>query len=255
MTNLISIFGTYNYRARLNCALLFIAPILLEMFLVFPQFRDLYTAIPVIVVIYVFLNVFIILTRLKGSEAFSSCYKNKLLPAQQYLLPNNENLDKITKQRYYDFFKQNITGWEMLEYNEADNETSRSKKEVHNKDMANSAINWLIAQTRDCQKFYLLHEENMNLAASYNMLGLKLYAILLNLALLVTNITVLYFSFHPNIIFTNEYASIIISTVINILFLAFWIAFVNDKLVKKSGHKYAKAILSCCDSPYLNKKE
>lgn len=255
MTNLVSIFGTYNYRARLNCAILFIAPILLEMFLIFPQFRDLYTAIPVIIVIYAFLNVFIILTRMKGSKAFSSCYKGKLLPAQQYLLPNDENLDKITKQRYYDFFKQNITGWEMLEYDEADNEILRFKKNTHNKDMANSAINWLIAQTRDYQKFYLVHEENMNLAASYNMLGLKPYAILLNLVLLAANIAVLYFSFYPNIIFTNEYMSAIISTIINLSFLAFWIVCVSHDLVRKSGHKYAKAILSCCDSTYLNKKE
>lgn len=225
------------------------------MFLVFPQFRDFYTAIPVVIVIYAFLNVFIILTRLKGSKAFSTCYEGKLLPAQQYLLPNDENIDKITKRRYYDFFKQNITDWEMLEYDEAEDKTSRSKKDAHNKDMANSAINWLIAQTRDSQKFYLVHEENMNLAASYNMLGLKPYAIVLNLALLVANIAVLYFSFHPNIIFTNEYASIIISTVINLLFLDFWVTFVDDDLVKKSGHKYAKALLSCCDSPYLNKKE
>lgn len=250
MTNLVSIFGTYNYRARLNCAILFIAPILLEMFLVFPQFRDFYTAIPVVIVIYAFLNVFIILTRLKGSKAFSACYEGKLLPAQQYLLPNDENIDKITKRRYYNFFKQNITNWEMLEYDE--DETSRSKKDAHNKDMANSAINWLIAQTRDSQKFYLVHEENMNLAASYNMLGLKPYAILLNFALLLTN---LYFSFYPSVIFSSDYMSLIISTVVNLLFLAFWIAFVNDDLVKKSGHKYAKALLSCCDSPYLNKKE
>lgn len=225
------------------------------MFLVFPQFRDFYTAIPVVIVTYAFLNIFIILTRLKGSKAFNTCYEGKLLPAQQYLLPNDKNIDKITKRRYYDFFKRNIAGWEMLEYDEHENETSRSKKEAHNKDMANSAINWLIAQTRDSQKFYLVHEENMNLAASYNMLGLKLYAIFLNLALLVANIIVLYFSFHPNIIFTNEYSSIIISTVINILFLSFWVAFVNDDLVKKSGRKYAKALLSCCDSPYLEKKE
>lgn len=255
MTNLISIFGTYNYRARLNCAILFIAPILLEMFLVFPQFRDFYTAIPVVIVTYAFLNVFIVLTRLKGSKAFSACYEGKLLPAQQYLLPNDENIDKVTKRRYHDFFKQNIKGWKMLEYDEAEEKTSRSEKDAHNKDMANSAINWLIAQTRDSQKFYLVHEENMNLAASYNMLGLKPYAILLNLVLLLINITVLYFSFYPSVIFSSEYMSLIISTVINLLFLAFWVAFVNDDLVKKSGRKYAKALLSCCDSPYLNKKE
>lgn len=255
MTNLISIFGTYNYRARLNCAILFIAPILLEMFLVFPQFRDFYTAIPVVIVTCAFLNVFIILTRMKGSKAFSTCYKGKLLPAQQYLLPNDENLDKITKKRYYKFFKQNITDWKMLEYDEAEDKTSRSKKEAHNKAMANSAINWLIAQTRDSQKFYLVHEENMNLAASYNMLGLKPYAILLNLVLLAANIVVLYFSLYPNIIFTNEYMSVIISTIINFSFFIFWIGCVNHDLVRKSGHKYAKAILSCCDSPYLNKKE
>lgn len=255
MKNLVSIFGTYNYRARLNCAILFIAPILLEMFLVFPQFRDFYTAIPIVIVTYAFLNVFIILTRLKGSKAFSACYEGKLLPAQQYLLPNDENIDKITKQRYYDFFKQNIKGWEMLEYDESEDEISRSKKNAHNKDMANSAINWLIAQTRDSRKFYLVHEENMNLAASYNMLGLKPYAIPLNLVLLAANMAVLYFSFYPSVIFSSDYMSLIISTVVNLLFLAFWIAFVNDDLVKKSGHKYAKALLSCCDSPYLNKKE
>ncbi len=223
------------------------------MFLVFPQFRDFYTAIPVVIVTYAFLNVFIILTRLKGSKAFSACYEGKLLPAQKYLLPNNKYIDKITKRRYYDFFKQNITDWEMLEYDEAEDKTALSEKDVHNKDMANSAINWLIAQTRDSQKFYLVHEENMNLATSYNMLGLKPYALLLNLALLFVNIVFLCFFFHSNIIFTNKYTSIIISTVINIFFLAFWIEFVNDDLVKKSGHKYAKALLSCCDSSYLNK--
>lgn len=164
----------------------------------------------------------------------------------------------INNEEIYSLFEDIVAmrkGWEMLEYDESEDEISRSKKNAHNKDMANSAINWLIAQTRDSRKFYLVHEENMNLAASYNMLGLKPYAIPLNLVLLAANIAVLYFSFYPSVIFSSDYMSLIISTVVNLLFLAFWIAFVNDDLVKKSGHKYAKALLSCCDSPYLNKKE
>lgn len=102
----------------------------------------------------------IIVARTNGSKALHKCFPRSL-PAQQYLLPEDNTIDKYTKARYYAFFKSRLNGFEIT-----DNATDM-------KAHSESAIKWLISQTRNSTEFPLITEENTNLGFAYNLLGMK----------------------------------------------------------------------------------
>ena len=164
----------------------------------------------------------------------------QMLPAQEFLLPSNTYLDSLTKHRYYKFFSEKLESFSVLE----------SDKEML--PMVVTAVTWLIAQTRDEKKFPLINEENINFGFSYNLLGLKKCGIFLTLIGLAVNIIfyVLQMNFHLDL--GVKLNALIASTIINFLFLLLWIVIVSKKLVKNCAKKYARALLSACDSPHLN---
>ena len=82
-----------------------------------------------------------------------------LLPAQEYLLPSNRQLDRITKNRYYKFLTEHMDDFKVFD----------SEDEM--KPYASTAVTWLIAKTRNASKFPLVAEENTNFGFAYNLLG------------------------------------------------------------------------------------
>lgn len=160
------------------------------------------------------------------------------MPAQESLLPSSTFIDSSTKQRYYNFFSRHIKNFEV----HLDDEQM--------KPLAQTAITWLIAQTRDTSKFPLIAEENMNLGFAYNLLGLKAYGIALSISGLAINATLLIFIHNKFLILAPEL--IIVSIILDIIFLLLWILLITKKLVIDCGRKYARALLAACDSPDLS---
>lgn len=207
--------------------------------MIFPEINNLATTTIVILTIFALCNVIIIYSRIPGVNAMKKCFP-QMLPAQEFLLPSNTYLDSLTKQRYYKFFSEKLESFSVL----------KSDKEMI--PMAATAVTWLIAQTRDEKKFPLINEENINFGFSYNLLGLKKCGIFLTLIGLAVNIIfyVLQMNFHLDL--GVKLNALIASTIINFLFLLLWIVIVSKKLVKNCAKKYARALLSACDSPHLN---
>ena len=104
-----------------------------------------------------------------------------------------------------------------------------------------SAVTWLISQTRDSSKFPLITEENINFGFTYNLLGLKPYGIVLSIVGIIINLMLLY-PYFPN--FTNC-SKIMACLIVNLLL---WIFVITQQLVISAGRKYARALLSACDS-------
>ena len=210
---------------------------ILELYLLVPEVQKLSTTIIIAIVAYGIANVIIVFSRISGTKAMKKCFPG-MLPAQESLLVSNNYIDSYTKQRYYAFLTKHIEGFNV----------SEDDKEM--KLMAATAVTWLIAQTRDSSKFPLIAEENINFGFSYNLLGLKPYGIIIAMIGLITN-AILFLLNYKEII-TIQQQSVLAGFMIDLLFLLLWIFIVTKPLVNDCGKKYARALLSACDSPHLN---
>lgn len=230
METLTNKFSPYNTRARLCCIILLLAPVLLEVFFLIPESRELASTIAIIAIVYALCNVAIIITRISGTKAIKKCFPD-MLPAQQFLLPSDNYLGAETKARYYAFFAKNIENFKI------------KSADADMKDMVETAVTWLIANTRDETKFPLIAEENMNFGLSYNLLGLKSKGILVSITCILVNIILLLTSNHA----LYPAQLLIFCLCCDCGFLMLWIFFVTKEVVRQSGKKYARALLSACD--------
>lgn len=237
MKDLFASFGAYNLRARISVGIIFLAPWLLELYLLIPELHNLSSTIIVAIISYGITNVIIVYCRIPGCKAMRKCFP-KILPAQEALLPSSSWLDCKTKQRYYSFLSEHVSGFEQ---HERDSEMTIP---------TSTAVTWLIAQTRNNTNFPLIAEENINFGFSYNLLGLKPYGLLISFLGLISNGTLFYLYYKQ--ILNIEPKPLIAGFIIDILFLLLWIFIVTKHLVISCGKNYARALLSACDSPHLH---
>lgn len=237
MDYVFKIYDAYNLRVRISVGIIVLAPLVLSLYLLVPGTRSIsFTAI-IIAVSFGMCNLMISLSRYHGRESLRKCFP-ELLPAQQMLLPEDNSIDAITKERYHKFLSSKI------------NNLSFSRDNNHVESSCNSAVNWLISQTRDAQKFPLIKEESINFGFAKNLYGLKKIGIIISSILLVVETTALFVKIMYSLDFL-EFSCITTSIVISLSYLLMWIFIINKKWVIDSGKKYAKALLSSCDSEFF----
>lgn len=232
-------FNTYNLRTRISATIIFFGPCLFELYLFFPEIREFPTTIIIILITYSLCNLFIIFWRIPGVKAMKKCFP-EMLPAQMFLLPSSEYIHTSTKKRYYKFLSKKIDEFKICE----------SDEEM--KPCICTAVTWLIAQTRNEKEFPLIYEENINFGFSYNLLGMKNYAIVLILSLLIIDAILLNLKINSKFNLTIPFEVIITAMAFCFFFLLIWIFIINKNLVFSCGRKYARALLAACDSPILN---
>ena len=205
----------------------------MELYLLIPEIHDLSSTLIIAIIIYGICNLVIVYCRIPGVKAMKKCFPY-LLPAQEFLLPSSSKIDTVTKQRYYKFLSEHID-----EFKISNNDTEMFP-------YVSTAVTWLISKTRDSRKFPLIAEENANFGFSYNLLGLKTYGITISCIGLIANAILMYLFFTNSI--SINISRILVGFVIHFLFLLLWIFIITKKLVVSSGQKYARALLSACDS-------
>ncbi|WP_294335786.1 hypothetical protein [uncultured Clostridium sp.] len=223
--------GIYNLRARISVGIIFLAPWILELYLLIPELNSVSSTLIVGIITYGLCNIIIVYSRVLGVKAMKKCFP-VLLPAQEALLPSDHYIDSVTKQRYYKFLSEH-----MVEFKISSDDSEMDP-------YVRSAVTWLISRTRDSSKFPLIAEENMNFGFTYNLLGLKPYGIVLSSIGILFNFMLLY----PHLSDFTSCSKIIAGLMINALFLLLWIFVITRQLVISSGKKYARALLSACDS-------
>lgn len=199
--------------------------------------HDLSSTLIVAIIIYGICNVIIVYCRVPGVKAMKKCFP-KLLPAQECLLPSNHQIDAVTKQRYYKYLSEHIEGFKI------------SENDSEMIPYASTAVTWLISKTRDSSKFPLIAEENINFGFTYNLLGLKPYGIIVSCIGIIFNSVLMYLHFSNYACF--DLKILISGMAINLFFLLFWIFIITKSLVISAGKKYARALLSACDSNNFN---
>lgn len=238
MNKLIDLYDKYDLRVRMSVGIIILAPIILSLFLLIPATRSISFTAVILVISFGICNLIISASRYYGRNAVKKCFTGAL-PAQRMLHPDDYTLDAITKSRYQKYLSTKIEG------------LSFDKDASNLNDTCNTAINWLISQTRDSNNFPIIKEELINFGFSKNLYGVKPFGITISSILTIIEFLLIYFQYKLTInIFDTS--CLIVSAIISICFLLMWIFVVNKNWVIENGKKYAISLLSACDSPYLN---
>lgn len=229
------LFDKYNLRARLSPMIILISPILLNMYLLVEEVRELSTTIVVSITAWALINLLILFSRYKGSKVNNVIDKKNSL-AQEVLSPLNEDLkiNKLMKQRYYDFINNNVSYINL---------SFELEDETEIKHQCHAAITWLRERARSDERFKLVVEEGINTGFCKNMYGIKNYGIVINIILLLVLLIYNYIMYGFNIISLTTVLCIGIDS----LFLIIWIFVVNKELINFVYRKYAVALLATCD--------
>lgn len=238
MSQIINLFDAYNLRVRFSVGLILITPIIISIYLLVPNASNFSFTVIILVLCFGACNLMMSLSRFLSRKATSKCFPG-LMPAQQMLMPEDDTLDPITKKRYHKFFSSKL------------NNLSFSKESATAVNSCKSAVNWLISQTRDAEKFPLIKEETINFGFSKNLYGLKPLGISISSFLAILEIGTTVAKYHLKFGYV-EYSGLIASAIISCTYTIVWIFLITKEWVKDSGYRYAKALLSACDSELLN---
>lgn len=222
----ITIFDTYNIRARLSVYIIIIAPIILTLYFLYEPIRTFSFSAILFAIIIAFSNYLFALQRYlqKGKETYSNV-------AAELLYVNDSRISECTKQRYYKKLYSLDTNFSIFE---------KPSDSEEFKEACNSAITWLRNNTRNNK---LVQEENMLYGFYKNLLSFK------NIGLLFTLIAIfiLFTTSIPLSLFFQSQQNIWL-IILDAFFILFWILGVNKQICTVVAEKYAYALLGALDS-------
>lgn len=233
MKEYFSLFGTYNLRARISPGIILATPVIVNLYLLIPALRNLGAIVLIMIVCFSLCNLIITCNRTARSKAKQKCFPNGM-PAQTMLLPSCNRLNFISKKRYYEIFKEKLPDFSI---HDSDNEM---------KPYIESAIAWLISNTRNAEGYPLIAEENANFGFAYNMYGLKVAGIITSLSCLVIDIVGIVIKL-LNGLNNLTYLNLSVALGVSLFFFLIWLCLVKTKYVVSCGEKYAEALISACD--------
>lgn len=228
----------YTYCARLLPALIVLLPFLILLFIASPIFgaiTGLFSAIGLSVAL-------IFLVAQCGRDA-GKRKEPKLFdtiggkPSTRLLRHRDATLPPATKTRYHSFLKANVPGFALPTLKQETDKPDAADK------MYASAVDWLLAKTRDTKLHELLFAENISYGFRRNLWGMKPVGILACL-LSISVITAILSGIIPFILDTSiALATIMAMTVL----LSFWLFTVRVRWVAVPAEAYAKSLLEFCD--------
>ena len=231
----LDILDPYNIRARLSPSIILLGPIALTLFICFESLYNTTSSAVSLAILFALTNYIPILQRRLS--------KRNMLPenyAAKLLYWDNTEIDKISKQRYYEKLVSLDQSFSVFK-NPADTEKI--------KDCCVSAVNYIRNNTRDN---HLVYEENINCGFCKNMLIDKPIGIAINIFL--AGATFLY-----SLVVSGQITDIPhknwFSICINLLFVIFWIFGINERMLEESAKRYAYTLITSIDSLKQNESE
>ncbi|PZP55021.1 MAG: hypothetical protein DI586_08145 [Micavibrio aeruginosavorus] len=242
MIELIS--NRYSFTARLQPALLAILPVPVAIYLLVPELE---TRAATFVSILGYFGGSILLTHIGRNLGKSR--ESKLFrewggkPSVTMLRHSDRRLNAISKARYHKFLAQNIPNFSLPDLN------SENGNKVKADEAYSSASDWLVAKTRDKEKFPLVYEENINYGFRRNYWGLKWVALscdcILLVIIIIPQMAISYNFFDWLFSFNNEQKIVLVVTIIHFALTLF---ITSAGWVKTMAESYAKQLISSCDS-------
>lgn len=167
-------------------------------------------------------------------------------PTTQLLRHRDRNIEGPTKRRYHEFLSRTVS----LQF---PSETEEESNPVTADDIYQSAVRWLLNQTRDVKKFKLLYQENISYGFRRNALGLKPIGLALSFItvgwVLATHGVIKIFDGQP-----IEMAALMtlppaaaVSVTVSALMAFLWAFYFTQKTVRTAAFAYAESLLRACD--------
>lgn len=226
-----SFFDAYNIRARLFVGIIYLSPIILSLYLLNSDVRNISTTAIIVIIALAISNYIIIFARFMGKKVRAS-----IKAAEYFLYPNDKSIDQVTKQRYYRILANKDASFNILL--EPDKYQTQEFR-----DACKSAIQWLKFNTRDNK---LIMEENINYGFCRNLYGMKRIGIITTIVLFATSCIIALSLYKCNI--CNIPNSLWLSLCVNIIYILLWTLGVNKHLVEFSSENYSIALLGAIDS-------
>ncbi|CEG02206.1 hypothetical protein [Bacillus sp. B-jedd] len=232
-------FNPYERQARLYPALISLFPTFAALYSFFDDLRGVLSTILGSVFFVGISYLFGKLTRELGKKKQDSLIVDwDGMPSTRFLRHVDTTIDPLTKKRYHQFLEKNI----------ADFRCPTPEEESSNKENADkvydSGIKWLLAKTRDTQKYSLLFRENISYGFARNFWALKPWSLLINSIILFGSFGLMYqrHQFDFKNVFPLEWVSISITT-----FIIISQSLITKNTVHSKAKAYARTLLEVCD--------
>lgn len=167
MSNLYALIcDPYDRRARLSPALLSLLPIVFLFICLYPNREPIWTSLGGVVVYFGCTMLLVQLGRNRGKSLEISLFREwDGKPSVAMLRHRDTRLVETTKYRYRAFLEGNVPELRLATAEQEKNCPIRADEGYE------SATNWLLAQTRDRDRFRLIFEENINYGFRRNLRG------------------------------------------------------------------------------------
>lgn len=229
----------YSLKARVYPLIITLIPIVLVGIIYSFQLKSIYELLISLGVTTSLFFLFSQIGRDKGRKLENEMWKKwKGTPSTQILRFSNDTIDLHTKRRYHNFLKEKTKiGNELTEEFESENLIDADS-------IYTSWSKYLISKSRDTKKYNLLFQENTNYGFRRNLLGLKPIAIAIIILLIIGSLGYSYFISNFKFVFSQE---LLLTGIVLLISLLFWLLIVNEKWIKYVAFEYAKRLMETID--------
>lgn len=242
------ILDPYERNARLYPALIVLFPLVLDVYLIIPEIRNIANTLVTLVISLGILQLLANIARSRGKSKENMLFEEwGGVPTSRLLRHSDDTIDPFTKSRYHNYLMESIKNYKI----------PSPEDELVNIKTADriyeSGVRWLREKTRDKNTFPLVFKENVGYGFSRNLWALKNVSIWLLFSSLILNTFMFYIKHGINILsYTYEYW---IANAISFALMIVWIFFINKAFVRSSAEAYARALLAVCDDVDENLKK
>lgn len=240
MEYFLSMFSPYEIKARFFPAVLVLAPLVFSLLIWYPELIDwessLFTLFIVVIIIF-FLSKLGRHLGVKKQEKLLAEWGN--FPSTIMLRKRDSTIDATTKERYHNFLILKVKGLKIPSLEE-----ELEKPDFYEKQY-NSAVKWLLENTRDSSKYSLLLQDNISYGFSRNLLGIKPLGIAFSLVSFVINLFGAYQKY--NLILMDIPLKTWLAGLVCVFFTLMWIFYVTKQMVKTASYAYARTLLATCE--------
>jgi hypothetical protein len=237
----INLLDTYTIRARLVPAILAAMPALALIAAIVPwkelSFSHALGSLGLVAVLWLFSD----RARRKGKEIEPLLFtKMGGMPSTAMLRHSDRTFDADTKKRLHGFLAAKLK--EPAPSAEQEAEDPKKADAYYER-----AGTWLREHTRDTKKFNVLFDENMTYGARRNQLGLKGYALGLNIAVVILCVATMLLGV-PLPVEGSINARMSFVLVVALIHAAAILVFVNEEGAMQAARLYGRQLLFSCEA-------
>lgn len=241
LSSLSFVADRYDRKARLQPALISALPMFVSLLLLVPEFGVLWGAVSGAMLFCGATTLLTHLTRYRGKSLESKLFEEwDGKPSVAMLRHRDMRLSSSVKRRYRAFLESRVPMLKLA------SKKAEQRFPGQADDGYQSANTWLLTQTRDRNRFYLLFVENISYGFHRNLLALKSMALLLDLAAIIVAV-VSVFKLFPEVTGALPTGAAIMCAVVAIGHALVFVTLVRSDWVFRSAEAYARQLLAACD--------